>query len=203
MKKRTYYFINGITLYRLVAAPVLIALIFLGKTDLFKWLLPVSFFTDAIDGYLARKFKVKSILGAKLDSIADDLTILAAIIGLFVLKPEFIKEELKIIIVMFVLYLSQIIFSFIRYGKLSGFHTYIAKVAAVFQGMFLILIFLTPEPLYALWYVAALLTILDLIEEIILVSMLPKWEANVKGLFWVIKRKRPARRKIKSMHSGK
>lgn len=190
MKKRTYYLINGITAYRLIAAPVLVVLVFMGEVDLFKWLLPVSFFTDAIDGYLARKFKVKSILGAKLDSFGDDLTIFAAIVGLLVLKPDFIKEEMELLIVMFVLYLTQIILSLKRYGKLSGFHTYTAKVAAVFQGMFLILIFLTPEPLYMLFYVAALLTTIDLLEEIILVILLPKWEANVKGLYWVMKRKK-------------
>jgi CDP-diacylglycerol--glycerol-3-phosphate 3-phosphatidyltransferase len=40
-----------------------------------------------------------------------------------------------------------------------------------------------------LFYAAALVTTLDLIEEIILVWLLPKWEINVKGLYWVYKRK--------------
>jgi phosphatidylglycerophosphate synthase len=81
MKKNSYYIINGITLYRLIAAPFLLILAFLKETDVFKWLLAVSFFTDAIDGYLARKYKVVSVMGAKLDSWGDDLTVIAATVG--------------------------------------------------------------------------------------------------------------------------
>jgi hypothetical protein len=31
------------------------------------------------------------------------------------------------------------------------------------------------------------LTILDLLEEIILVMLIPKWKTDVKGLFWILK----------------
>jgi phosphatidylglycerophosphate synthase len=190
MTKRSYYIVNGITVYRLIAAPVMIILIFTGNLEIFKWLLPVSFFTDLIDGYLARKFKVISIMGAKLDSIADDLTIAAAIVGLFVFRFTFIKEETAWVIILTILYLLETILSLIRYGKLSGYHTYVAKCAALFQGFFLIFIFLLSEPLYFLFYSAAILTAVDLIEEIILTFLLPKWEANVKGIYWVMKKKR-------------
>lgn len=55
MKKTCYYIINGITLYRLLAAPVLVLLILTHQVNVFKWLLAVSFFTDLIDGWLARR----------------------------------------------------------------------------------------------------------------------------------------------------
>lgn len=97
MPKKTestaFYLINGITLYRIVTAPLLIVLLFSGKQELFKLLLGVSFFTDLIDGVLARTFKVTSILGTRLDSIGDDLTILVAILGLGFLKPQFFIEQ--------------------------------------------------------------------------------------------------------------
>jgi cardiolipin synthase len=189
MVRRSFYIVNGITLYRLIAAPVMIVLIFTGNIEIFKWLLPVSFFTDMVDGYLARKFKVISIIGTKLDSIADDLTIVAAIVGLFVLEPQFIREEIIWIGVLLVLFLFQTILALIKYRKLSGFHTYSAKVSALLQGCFLILIFLLREPVYPLFYLAAILTSIDLIEEVILIFLLPKWEADVKGVYWVLKRK--------------
>ena len=103
--KKSFYLINLITLYRLVAALVLVILIFNKKFDLFKWLLALSFFTDLIDGFLARKFKVSSILGSRLDSIADDSTVVAALIGLFVFKPDFIQEEMNFLLGLFVLFL--------------------------------------------------------------------------------------------------
>jgi cardiolipin synthase len=174
MHKPSYYIINGITVYRIVAAPFLIFLIFTGRVDLFKWLLAVSFFTDLVDGYLVRRYKTTSIFGARLDSVGDDLTVLAAVIGLLVLKTDFIKEQMEIFIILFVLYAFQNISALIKYRKMTGFHTYSAKAAAILQGLFLILIFLLPQPVYPLFYGAAIATGIDLIEETILVILLPK-----------------------------
>jgi phosphatidylglycerophosphate synthase len=185
--KKSYYLINAITMYRLLAAPLLVILVFRGHLSLFSWLLAISFFTDLIDGTLARQFKVSSIFGSRLDSIADDMTILAAIIGLFVLKTEFIKENKVIVIVIIALLLVQNGMALVRYGKISSFHTYLAKLAAILQGSFLILIFFLPQPVYPLFYAAALVTILDLLEEIILVLVIPQWRSDVKGLYWVMK----------------
>ena len=184
---QAWYIINGITLYRIVAAPCLLILLFTGQLNMFKWLLALSFFTDLIDGFLARKFKVASVLGTRLDSIGDDLTVLVAVIGLFVLKADFIKEQKFMFIGLLVLFLIQVIYAFIRYGKMTGFHTWLAKTAALLQGIFLLLVFFTDQPFMPLFYAAAIITILQLIEEIILVHLLPQWQANVKGLYWVLK----------------
>lgn len=182
--------VNFITLYRIVAAPILIILLFVGNYILFKWLLLLSFFTDAIDGFLARKYKGESILGSKLDSLGDDLTVLAALVGVFILRYGFVKEQLFIIIILFSLFFIQLIFSLIRYRKMSSFHTYGAKVAAILQATFLVSLFFFEEPIYLLFYLAALTTIVELTEEIILVAILPKWENDVKGLYWVLRKKK-------------
>lgn len=188
MQRTSYYVINAITAYRLVASFFLLFLVFTGQVDIFKWMLAISFFTDTIDGFLARKYKVSSLMGARLDSIADDLTVLVAIIGVFRLKPEFIQQELVLIIVLLALLVIQTVMALIRYGKISSFHTYLAKIAAVLQGSFLILLFFLPEPPLWLFYLASIVTLIELVEEIILVILLPKWEANVRNLFWVMKR---------------
>ena len=188
--KQAWYIINGITLYRIIAAPFLLLLIFTGQFDIFKWLLGVSFFTDLIDGFLARKFKVTSILGTRLDSIGDDLTVLVAVIALFVTKMEFIKEQKVIFIILLSLFLIQTLYAFTRYGKITSFHTWLAKTAALLQGVFLLHVFLTDKPNLILFYGAAIITILELTEEIILVSLLPDWQTNVKGIYWVLRKKK-------------
>ena len=182
-----YYIINGITFYRLISALALIVLICLGQMGVFKWLLALSFFTDAVDGYLARKLKVTSVFGARLDSVADDLTIVAAIVGVVVFKTVFVREQAITFIVLFVVFLVQNLLAFTRYGKMSSFHTYLAKLSAVLQGVFFILLLFLSQPAYGLFYTAALLTAADLVEEIILIVMLPQWKANVKGLNWLLK----------------
>jgi phosphatidylglycerophosphate synthase len=187
MRSRPYYIINSITLYRLLAAPVLIYLVFSGNINLFKWLIAFSFFTDAIDGFLARKYKVVSRMGSKLDSIADDLTMTAGIFGVFLLKPYLVQQELFLIITMLFLLFIQMLLAFLRYRKMTSFHTYIAKVAAVLQACFLILLFFSQDIPFWLFYLAAAFTILDLIEEIILIMVLPEWKTDVKGLYWVLR----------------
>lgn len=177
--------INGITIYRIVMAPVLLALVWIDKMEIFKWLLAASFFTDAIDGWLARRFNVSSVLGAKLDSIGDDLTVLIGIIAMIVTKNEFIRTNAVIIFILLGLFIIQILISLIKYGKTTSFHTYGAKLAAVFQGVFLILVFFLPEPIDLLFYLAITITAVELIEEIIMVLVLPTWRTDVKGIFWI------------------
>jgi phosphatidylglycerophosphate synthase len=187
MHKRIYYIVNGITLCRMIAAPILLLLIINHQPETFKWLLAVSFLTDVIDGHLARRYKVISILGAKLDSVADDLTVIMAIIGMIVFKPEFFRQEIILFIILLALFVLQTAFAVARYGKISSFHTYAAKTAAVLQGIFLLLLFFVDKPVYILFYITIAVTAIELVEEIILVCMLPQWKTDVKGLYWVIR----------------
>jgi cardiolipin synthase len=190
VNSRNYYIVNGITLWRILMAPLVIYLAFSHREQVFKWFLAVSFLTDAVDGYLARKYGVISKRGAMLDSIGDDLTVGAAIAGMLAFKMDFIRQELPLLVGMIVLYAAQVCMALIRYRRMSGFHTLVAKVAAILQGVFLLLLFFLPGPVYILFYIMAAVTLLDLVEEITLVILLPHWEANVKGLYWVLKRGR-------------
>lgn len=190
MHRKSYYIINAITVYRLLSAFLLLYLIYRDRPDIFKWMIAISFFTDSIDGFLARKYHVVSVMGARIDSIADDMTVLMGIIGLFVWKPAFIQQEILLICFLLILFILQVSLAFLRYGKFSSFHTYFAKTAALFQGLFLIFAFFLTDMPYLLFYMAAVITALDLIEEIILVFVIPEWRANVKGLYWVLKNKK-------------
>ncbi|MBK8953732.1 MAG: hypothetical protein IPM85_17390 [Chitinophagaceae bacterium] len=67
----------------------------------------------------------------------------------------------------------------------SGFHTYMAKLAAISQAIFLVLAFFLPQPIVWLFYVAIGITALQLKKEIMLVRMLPQWRGNIKSLWWV------------------
>ena len=166
---------------------MLIVLIILNRFDIFKWMLIISFLTDAVDGMLARKFSANSVLGAKLDSIGDDLTILAGVCGLAVDKLEFLTEHWIIFAVPLTLFFIQVIAAFIRYRRMSSYHTYLAKGAAILQGLFMCSMFLFDKPVYWLFYSTGIITTLELIEEIIMVFVLHEWKTNVHGLYWVIR----------------
>jgi len=186
MKKRSYYIVNGITLWRVLMAPLVIFLAIKGDEGLFKWFLAISFLTDAVDGTLARRYHISSKVGARLDSIGDDLTILAAFIGMLVFHFDLVRQELVFLIILAGLYLLQIVLALYRYGKMTAFHTILAKGAAILQAVFLLALFFWPEAPKLLFYAAAGLTALDLAEEIILVLLLREWRADVKGLYWIL-----------------
>lgn len=190
MRTIMFYVLNSITLYRLITSPVLIILAILEQFDIFKWLLLVSFFTDAIDGFIARKYKITSKFGARLDSIADDSAIFAAIIGMCIWNGLFLIYQIIPVIVLLLLYVVQNALALRRYRRPTSFHTYLAKTAAVSQAAFILTFFFLPEPLTWLFYISVALTTADLLEEIILVIILPGYRTNVKGLYWVLSRKR-------------
>src|SRR5260221_8163289 len=126
MKKISYYVVNGITLWRVLMAPMVICLGFLHHERLFKWLLAVSFFTDAIDGLLARKYRVTSKGGPRLDSGGDDLTVLAAFVGMLVFKMDFVRERQVILITLAALSLIHVALALIKYRPMRSFHTWLA-----------------------------------------------------------------------------
>lgn len=187
MPKSSFYIVNALTIYRLLASLVLLYFVIRREMEPFRWLLAISFLTDALDGNLARRYHVTSARGARYDSIADDLTTVMALAGIFVFKPGFIQHERVLVILLTVFYLAQTLLALFRYGKISSFHTLLAKGATIFQGVFFLLLFFLPDWPLAFFRVAAFITLLDLLEEIILVLLISDWKANVKGLYWVIK----------------
>jgi phosphatidylglycerophosphate synthase len=190
MHRQAYYIINGVTLYRLISAPILLLVIILGRQDIFRILLAFSLFTDAIDGFLARRLKVTSRFGARVDSIADDLTMAAALVAIIVFRPSFLKHELAFIIPVSILYISQMLAAILRYRRPTSFHTYSAKAATILQGIFLLLFFFLDGNFYFLFRLVTIATGLSLLEELIIVLLLSVPRSDVKGLFWIWKEKR-------------
>ena len=175
--------------YRVIAAPFLMALIWFDARLFFTWLLLISYCTDAIDGYLARKLKITSARGSQLDSLGDQITLTIGLIGLFYFENDFILKNLIIIIIAFIPYIIQMIIAYFKYGKATAFHTYLAKFSAVVQSVFILWsLFFTPE--YVLFYIMIGIGILETIEEITLIFMYDNWASDVKSIFWAYKDKR-------------
>ena len=137
---KNYNIADWFSFYRVAASPFLLLLIILGEREVFSWLLLISYSTDMIDGFLARRLRIKisSSRGSQLDSLGDQITLGVAFIGLFVFENEFILENYQIILIPFVLYFFQMFLAFRKYGKATAFHTYLAKLSAIVQGVFIL-----------------------------------------------------------------
>lgn len=179
--------------YRIIAAPFLLILIWLDYRLLFTWFLLISYSTDMIDGYLARKFKISSIRGSQLDSVGDQLTFAVGLIGVWAFERDFVIENSFWILLGLSLYIFQMVIAFLKYGKTTSFHTYLAKLSAIAQGIFILsLLFFgdDSDPLYWLFYFMVFLGIIETIEEIALIFLFDNWVAGVKGIYWAINDKR-------------
>ncbi|MEO8432642.1 MAG: CDP-alcohol phosphatidyltransferase family protein [Acidobacteriota bacterium] len=69
---------NFITLLRLAALPFFLYAISQGRIGIAMVLFVAAGLSDGIDGYLARRFDMKSALGAYLDPIADKLLLMSS-----------------------------------------------------------------------------------------------------------------------------
>ena len=186
---KNYTIADWLSFYRIAAVPILLVLLWLREREIFTWFLLISYSTDAIDGYLARKLKISSERGAQLDSIGDQLTFIVGLIGLWVFEKAFIKENLLLIAIAFIPYIVQMLIAFKKYGKATAFHTYLAKISAVTQAFF-ILSTLFFYPVYHLFYVMLVIGVLETLEEISLIFMYDNWVKDVKGIYWAVNDKR-------------
>ena len=74
--------INGLTIFRIfLGLPIIIALSN-GNNNFFVLLILIGAVTDFFDGYLARKYNHQSVLGARLDPLADKILLLGPMIWL-------------------------------------------------------------------------------------------------------------------------
>ena len=71
MSSSTVNFANFVTLGRLLSVPAMVWLILNDRLQAAFWLFVAAGLSDAVDGYIAKRFDQRSQLGALLDPIAD------------------------------------------------------------------------------------------------------------------------------------
>lgn len=186
---RNFNIADWFSFYRIVAAPFLLIFVLLDRQFIFSWLLLISYSTDAIDGFLARRLKITSPRGSQLDSMGDQATLIVGLLGLYYFETEFILKNLLLIIIALSPYFIQMIIAYLKYGKATSFHTYLAKLSAMLQSAFILWsLFFAPD--YTLFYIMLIFGVLETLEEIILIFMYDHWISDIKGIYWAIKDKR-------------
>ena len=105
--------INGLTITRLLLGLPIVITLRSGNNDIFILLILIGGLTDFLDGYLARKYNHQSILGAKLDPLADKILLLGPMIWL-------VHEQLIPIWAIWLLISRELIITSWRSNKNSG-----------------------------------------------------------------------------------
>jgi phosphatidylglycerophosphate synthase len=159
---------NLLTALRLLLLPVLWGL------ALLKWPVPlaigmiISFLTDTLDGFIARRFNVTSAFGSKFDSLADNLLIPSTVIWLVILRPEVLTDHPILCAVAVATYGSSLLVGWIKFRRFANLHLYSKKAAGVLSYAFIVHALLAGRYNAWLFYIAISLFILASVEGLIL-----------------------------------
>ncbi len=177
---------NLISLYRLLVFPVILFMALTGRENLFVILLCISLVSDALDGSIARYFKLQTNFGAALDNLADIFTYAMAILGLFIFKWTDIEPHVWFLYLFLGVFVLSYFVSFFRFGKIPGLHLYSAVSAGYVQSIFFFVLFVFGFYTW-MFYLAVGWGLFAYIEKNLVLLRLDDIKIGVKGLYWLIK----------------
>ena len=178
---------NALSVYRIAAAPLILYGIFSGHRMLFAWLVIINLVTDALDGFIARHWKMETSIGVKFDSIGDLTTDILTLLGLVVLEQPFVMSNILPIGLLIGFYLASQVLSLLRFHRLVSLHLYSSKLTNILLAVFFTAYFLVAY-VPVLFYTMIVVGIIGAIEEIAVLCLLKEHQENVRGLYWVLKR---------------
>ena len=161
-------------------APVLLWLAWTGQATAFLVTLTVSLLSDLSDGWFARRFDQATALGTLLDSWGDFVTYVTVPLCAWWLWPELIRQEAPYAAAVVAAYVFPIVLGYLKYGRLTAYHTWGAKLSAVTIGPSALLLFLGGPALP--FRIAACILVLAELEEIAITTLLPEWRSNVPSI---------------------
>ncbi|TVR72419.1 MAG: CDP-alcohol phosphatidyltransferase family protein [Marinilabiliales bacterium] len=183
---------NCLGFYRIFAFPFILWFVLSGKETLFAVFLTINLLTDVADGYIARRYDMVTEFGARLDSIADNLTYLLAFTGIYMFRLDDFMPHIVSFLVFAGLLLSSILLSLAKFRRFPSLHLYSFKIGGYIQGAFFIILF-TVGFITPFYYLMITWSILAAMEHITIQLIIPEMRSDAKGLYWVLREKEGAR----------
>jgi len=182
-KENIYNLPNLLSIYRLLSVPVLFYIAYLDKEKLFFYIFLLNMFTDVLDGFIARKFNMKTRIGAKLDSLADFFMYLLALYAVLHFKWNELEEFKYSFYLIIFYYLLIDIFSLFKFKEIASLHLISSKISGITQGVFFLLLFTVGlvKPFY--WFMFVI-TSFSFFENMFFLINLKEMKSNQKGIFW-------------------
>ena len=145
---------NILSVLRIICSFLLI--LFINDRISFIFLYFVIGLTDILDGFIARKFKIKSELGAKLDSLADFIFYIILFFIFIKLYASIITVNYKVVLigVIFIRLLNMLLTK-LKYKKIVFVHTIANKISG-FLLYFLPVIILFTQSDIIIWIIFVL-----------------------------------------------
>lgn len=175
---------NILSVLRIITAPFLLFFAWKGFRNLFIGFLLASLLSDAVDGYIARRFNASTSLGTKLDSFGDMAIYFTVPLCAWWLWPKVLTEEAVFVFIAIGAYLFPLIAGLIKFRQVPSYHTLAAKIAAIVMSIAIFTLFLTEFAW--IFRFAAIFQAIVACEEILITIRLPQLQSNVKSI-WHLK----------------
>jgi phosphatidylglycerophosphate synthase len=159
---------NQITAVRFLLVPIMWIMSFTGFSNYLGICLIICFFSDALDGHLARRLKQTTEFGARFDSLADNILIPSSLIWLLLFKPAVFIENPVLSILAIGTYTTSIIVGWVKFKQFGNLHLYLSKLSGLVQYVFIIHTFLASQYSYWLYYLTTSIFFLSSLETLIL-----------------------------------
>ncbi len=172
---------NALSLLRLAMVPVLLGLAWGSAPTLFLVGLALAFASDVVDGFVARRVGCASELGAKLDSWGDLALFASLPLSAWLLWPDVITSEARYLVVALVAFVAPVLLGLARFGRLTSYHTWGAKLTSWLMGGGALVLF-AGGPSWP-FHLATLVLVLEALEEMAITLVLPRWRADVPTLW--------------------
>ena len=172
---------NFISFLRLILCPILY--VYMDNKLSFYTLYSLLCLSDILDGYIARKKRISSNFGARLDSLADFLFFIIIFIIFYKKHFQVLIFFSPFIFIIALVRILNLIYSYLKFNKLISLHTIMNKITGI------LLIFILPFLDYfnSSKYLILVITIslFSSIEESLILYFSKHIDLNVKSIFSV------------------
>ena len=171
---------NTLSAARICAVPIQLHFAFSGQKTVFLVLLMLVLFSDAIDGFIARKMGQESAIGSRMDSLGDFVTYVSLPICMWGLWPELIRQEMVYLLLSGLSTLVPALVGYCRFHRPIALHTWSAKLSAVLLGVSLLLMIIL-DMRWPFRVVTPIICFAGL-ETLAVTLVLPTYRENVPSL---------------------
>lgn len=144
----------------------------------------LSGLTDVLDGYLARRWRVESTLGAKLDSLGD--IVFFGIASYILLVPMGLyKNKLLLVgyVLVFLVRAANFVITRVRFGEWGLLHSLGNKTAGLLLFLLLPIAVLYQNAPFGYTLVTGIVALLSAMEETVLLFRMKVYDPDRKTIF--------------------
>jgi len=186
--KRSFYFMkqqipNILSSFRIILSPLLLIPAIIYRPAIYFPLYAFIFFTDILDGRIARRLRIESALGTKLDSLGDIL-FFACAFGSVIISPLVVETRVLISMAIgFGLYFVLALATFVKFKVLNAtMHTYFAKLLVLALAIIIPISMAMGRISFPVVAVYVGLTVLNVIEGLAIVVTSKTYNGNHRGI---------------------